>query len=164
MQEFDDFPTQIQLVSNRLMGLGQLEMRPLKADSYHYLVQNTLYSAFNRTALRARTIEVYKDILNGEGTEPSVYDIMEVIDEENVEIIATFYSGFKWGEEDIDNVIAHYKHNIGCMLDEWITEILQGEGLFLKGLSLSKVYDRHHDKVKTMTDSEGQNLINPEWL
>lgn len=166
MDEFDDNMTQIQLISNKLMHQGyQMELKPLNSDTYFYLTQNVIYSGFNKIMLRNRVKEVYKDMLMANDNEvPELYDVVDAIDEENVAILYAFYNGYNWDDEEIENIIAHYKHNIACMLDDYITEIFQDEGMYLRGIALARVFDNHSDKTNTITDGEGQNLINREWL
>jgi len=99
--------------------------------TYEYLLDNVLYSKKNPVKLRERVRELYYDLLEFSDT-PDIYRMAEMIDDENIFIIIEFYKD-KYTEEEIDNVIASYDHNVACMLDEWIYEILQDWGYSCSG-------------------------------
>jgi hypothetical protein len=167
VKEFDDTITQVQLVKNRLMSEGlDVQSRPLKAlGAYKKLVCTTLYTILDKQALAAKIKEVYTDLLHSasEGELPSLYDIVDAIDEENTAILYTFYESTHISEDEFDNVLAHYVQDVSCMLDDWVEEVLSEYGYCFKGVSLMKMFNENHDRVNSSTDSEAQNIINPEW-
>lgn len=169
MQEFDDLCTQIQLVKNKLIAQGERpSLQPLNSGNYQYLVEHVLYTGFNKAKLKARLREIYYDMMASQsedrGEDPDLYEIVEAVDEENMAILLSFYMQLGWREEEIDNVVGHYWHDIGCMLDDWVEEILREEGYFFRGMTLAKIFKQNHDRINSVTNGEGQNILNPEWL
>jgi hypothetical protein len=108
------------------------------AELYDYIKQHVISCPDNQDQLIERTKELYWEILpsvNGEESYnslslviPPIQSIADQIDTENVEAIFVTAIENGFSEEDSDNLIALYAHDIGCALDTYIGEILWSIG------------------------------------
>lgn len=148
--------------------------------SFDRLVNNILASKYTPDLMRERVHEIYFDLLSaspsllkfGDGNQysaydmglvPSVEDIAQIIDDENTQIIASYFKQYDLSEQEIDNILAKYFHEIGSSIDLWTEDILRSCNYAYTGSAYGAMFssDRSQWVVKLQP---GQNILMKGWL
>jgi hypothetical protein len=166
MDEFEDSVALLTLTKNRLLREGYMnklqEVDVPDSQRYNYLLYHALYTMHNRERFADRIRNIYWDVmLRQEAPIPELYDIVDIIDEENMIIIQEFYRAYDYSENDIDIAIAHYTQDVNCVLDDWVAQILRDDGVPYMGFTVSEMFERQHMSVASLG---AQNVLIKELL
>jgi hypothetical protein len=129
--EFDDELSIITYTKNQMIEQGcqnNIVQDPNIKRTYEYLIGHIVYSIHDPKRFTKKVLDVYEQIIHESGEVPSIFQICDYIDEENVSIIYEFYKMYNFTELEIDDIIAIYVQDVNCFLDDWIAEILRDNG------------------------------------
>jgi len=144
---------------NSLMLRGEVGIDDGGVDKYQYLLHNTLTCNFNPVRFRERVKEVYFEQLDAtNGDAPSLFTIVEYIDEENVVTISEFFKSFGYDEEYIDNMVARYAHDVSCTMDDYVADILKGYGMSHLGDPYMVMFNKQYQ------ENDAQNVLLRRFL
>lgn len=111
------------------------------ASIYSYIKQHVICCEDNHEQLVGRINEVYFELLDSNSWQaennsvlvlPTVQQVAEIIDEENMSAIDTCCNEAGLSVEETDHIMAIYCHEIACVLDSWVNETLWAIGLPLR--------------------------------
>lgn len=143
--------------------------------SYNHLVRKVIASKYTPEILKDRVQEIYFELVNkgarliGSGMSdvyemfdannvPDLQEIAEIINDENIEIISIFYRDYALAEEEIDNVLAKYNHEIGSSIDLWVEDILRLYNYPYSGSAYQSLFGGEVSSFYTIIQ-KGQNII-----
>ena len=173
MENFDDRLSLLQILSRDMAPVNRSLPKDVE-ESYQYLLAQYLYTSYDKKRLEKRVIEVYFENMKDSGYdgeynystnfEPDVFEISDMIDYENMEILRSYYKDYNYNDEDIDDVIiGYYIQSISYVLSDWVEEILLAQGYPVRR-GLSSSMNESLDKFLLDRKHAPQNIMFYEFL
>lgn len=104
-------------------------------DDWQYLQETTLLTKYASTFVdRVRGLYLFLIEERGADYTPTVEQIADALDSENVFIIESFYDNMT----DADRAVGNYMSENAALMESWVEEALQQTGYPYKGCSVEK--------------------------
>lgn len=165
MEEFENPKNMIQLIGKKMyiQGYKAPDVLPPLDKSYEYLINNVLNTMLNPEKFIELVYSIYMDRLSVSGghSVPSLYEIVDLIDEENLNIIKEFYTQLGYNEDEIDIIEGNYIQDITGHLEQWVMRVLQEKGLAFRDTTYYNFYEERTLLVKQYAP---QNILLIEFL
>jgi len=134
IEEYDDHLALMQILSKKLSPINFAIPEEAK-KSYQYLIEEYLFTSYDMAKLKDKVIDVYcervRDCQYDSQSDyiPDIYEISDLIDYENMEILREFYTRCDFSENDIEDIIlGYYIQNVSYALSDWVEQILFEQG------------------------------------
>ena len=111
-------------------------------DLWLYLVDRILATKENITVMNNRIEHIYMDRCSALDPDenycgfrsPDLYEIVDAIDEENLDIINDFFFSNNYSEEVVEIMMGRYMQDFACTMDDAVQERLDNLGYTYEGV------------------------------
>lgn len=155
------------LLKRDIVALQRYDISNLQKQMYNNLYQELktkIYHINKYIEFNDLVLNILTNLLQQQAEQDliSVYDIVDIIDELNIDIILQFCKSKGINNDEIfDDLIALYTHYVSCNLDDWVKIVLTNNGYpFLE------MYNEYIDNTIKLqlpiVINREQNLLFPE--